>query len=135
MAQINLQNRSIYRNDNLQVLLRMPDKSVELIYLDPPFAKNQTFVGSNSRIAEIKRFFIDLQTKAQKDKTFEIHQGFSQVNLEDIFKTEEPAKFKDIWTENDGNAYYFKRLSLEHSAMMAYVSSIKSQPKGVCIIT
>ena len=36
----------IIHGDNLDVLLGMKDKSIDLIYLDPPFNKKKTFVGS-----------------------------------------------------------------------------------------
>ena len=127
---MNLQNRSIYKNDNLQVLLEMSDKCVDLIYLDPPFAKNQTFVGTNTKIAEIKKFFTDIQKKAKKDPNYQIHKGFSDININAIFKHEDPAKFQDIWTENDVNAYYFEKLSIGYPEMMHYISSIKKTAKG-----
>ena len=37
-------NRTIFIRDNLEVLRTFADKSVDLIYLDPPFNSNKTMV-------------------------------------------------------------------------------------------
>ena len=127
---MNLKNRTIYYNDNLQVLLKIPDNSIDLIYLDPPFAKNKTFVGSNKDILKIKKFFTDLQAKAKKDKKFEIHEGFSSIDLNTIFKDEDAAKFKDIWTENQVNSYYFEKLSVDYPCLLYTSPSPRDRQKS-----
>ena len=35
--------RRLYYGDNLPVLREMPDESVDLIYLDPPFNSNRAY--------------------------------------------------------------------------------------------
>ena len=35
--------RSLYYGDCLQVLARLPEKSVDLVYLDPPFNSNRDY--------------------------------------------------------------------------------------------
>ena len=42
-----MKNRTIYCKDNLEVMRSMEDESIDLIYLDPPFNKGQTFTGAN----------------------------------------------------------------------------------------
>ena len=52
-----IKNRTIFIADNLHVMRGMPDKSVDLIYLDPPFNKNKNFsapIGSKAAGAEFK---------------------------------------------------------------------------------
>ena len=39
-------NRSLFIADNLDLLRRPDDETVDLICIDPPFAKNQTFTSS-----------------------------------------------------------------------------------------
>ena len=39
-------NRHLFIADNLNLLRRLDNESVDLICIDPPFAKNQTFTGS-----------------------------------------------------------------------------------------
>ena len=40
----NIQNRTIYCGDNLEVLQGMGSNCIDLIYLDPPFNKNKKAV-------------------------------------------------------------------------------------------
>ena len=42
---MNVENRTIFENDNLQVLRRLDADSIDLIYLDPPFNSNRTFAA------------------------------------------------------------------------------------------
>ncbi len=39
-------NRNLFIADNLDLLRRLYNETVDLICIDPPFAKNQTFTGS-----------------------------------------------------------------------------------------
>ena len=39
-------NRNLFIADNLALLQRLDNESIDLICIDPPFAKNQTFVGA-----------------------------------------------------------------------------------------
>ncbi len=42
---MNVENRTIFENDNLHVLRRLETDSIDLIYLDPPFNSNRTFAA------------------------------------------------------------------------------------------
>ena len=39
-------NRNLFIADNLSLLRRLNNDSIDLICIDPPFAKNQTFIGN-----------------------------------------------------------------------------------------
>lgn len=57
MADANWVNRTIWTGDNLRVLRGMNSKSVDLIYLDPPFNSNRTYeapIGSEAAGASFK---------------------------------------------------------------------------------
>ena len=57
---MNLQNRTIYCKDNLDILQNIDSESVDMIYLDPPFNKNQSFtapIGSSAKGASFKDIF------------------------------------------------------------------------------
>ena len=43
MLQKNINNRTIFCKDNIEVLRRIDDDTIDLIYLDPPFNKNRNF--------------------------------------------------------------------------------------------
>ncbi len=54
---MNLQNRTIFSNDNLPVLRGMDTESVDLIYFDPPFNSNRNYaapIGSEAAGAAFK---------------------------------------------------------------------------------
>ena len=47
-----ISNRTIICRDNLEVLYLLPNKSIDLIYLDPPFKKDKKFhapTGSSAK--------------------------------------------------------------------------------------
>ena len=58
--QINVKNRSIFCQDNLDVLQGINSECVDLIYLDPPFNKKKTFtapIGSSAEGASFRDIF------------------------------------------------------------------------------
>ncbi|MYA68949.1 hypothetical protein F4009_04295 [Candidatus Poribacteria bacterium] len=42
---MNVQNRTIFSNDNLPVLRGIDTESIDLIYLDPPFNSNRNYAA------------------------------------------------------------------------------------------
>ncbi len=68
----NLQNRSIYCRDNIDVLQGINSKCVDLIYLDPPFNKKKVFtapIGSSAEGASFKDYFQEEDLKDEWLKT------------------------------------------------------------------
>lgn len=54
---MNVQNRTIFSNDNLPVLRGIDTESIDLIYLDPPFNSNRDYaapIGSEAAGAAFK---------------------------------------------------------------------------------
>ncbi|RKU30111.1 hypothetical protein C6499_06885 [Candidatus Poribacteria bacterium] len=54
---MNVQNRTIFSNDNLPVLRGIDPESIDLIYLDPPFNSNRNYaapIGSDAAGAAFK---------------------------------------------------------------------------------
>lgn len=54
---MNVQNRTIFSNDNLPVLRGIDTESIDLIYLDPPFNSNRNYaapIGSDAAGAAFK---------------------------------------------------------------------------------
>ncbi len=117
MKQETLKNRTIFCHDNIDILKGINSNSVDLIYLDPPFNKNDTFIAKqNKNIEKIKNFFI----KEQKQNNL-----FLDENFDEIFK-DNTASFSDIWTENDINElYYIEEIGKYNNGLMTYLDSIK----------
>ncbi|MCY3627930.1 MAG: hypothetical protein OXG88_09840 [Gammaproteobacteria bacterium] len=64
----NVANRTIFCNDNLDVLGGINSDSIDLIYLDPPFNKNKKFtasLGSSAEGAEFSDIFREEDVKAE----------------------------------------------------------------------
>ena len=60
MAECNVDNRTIFCDDNLDVLQGINSECVDLIYLDPPFNKNKEFtapIGTSAEGASFKDIF------------------------------------------------------------------------------
>ena len=49
MAEFNAINRGVYIADNIDFLRSLNDECIDLVCIDPPFAKNETFVGDRIR--------------------------------------------------------------------------------------
>ena len=116
MTIANLQNRTIFCRDNIDVLQGINSNSIDLIYLDPPFNKNDTFITKNNKnIEKIKKFFIQEQQK---------YNRFPNENFNEIFKNN-TASFSDIWNENDVNQYYYTQIDKFNNKLVTYLDSIK----------
>ena len=118
---LNVDNRTIFQADNIDVLRGLNSQSVDLVYLDPPFNKNDTFVsGDSKRVREIKEFFIDKQAQGE----------FKGVDFDEVFK-DDRAAFKDIWSRNDLNEEYYQQINDHDSRLITYIDSVKdSTPPG-----
>ena len=46
---VNAVNRGVYISDNLPFLQSLNDNCVNIVCIDPPFAKNETFGRKNSK--------------------------------------------------------------------------------------
>ena len=112
----NIYNRTIFNEDNLDILKGINSNSIDLIYLDPPFNKNETFtIEDNKKIKEIKEYFLDLQKK---------YKMFSNENFEEVFK-DDTSSFKDIWSKNDITDEYYSLIDTYNNNLIKYLDSIK----------
>ena len=113
-------NRTLYHSDNLPVLRGMNSQSIDLMYLDPPFNKKDTFVGGSKKVAKIRDFFL----KSQK------LEHFKGVDFHHIFR-DEKASFKDIWSKTDVHDEYYLRVGEHNSRLVDYLNSVRpSAPPG-----
>ncbi len=72
MSNLNVNNRTIFCKDNLDILREMNSGSVDLIYLDPPFNKNKVFtapIGSSAEGASFKDIFTEEDVKDEWAET------------------------------------------------------------------
>lgn len=69
-----LNNRTIFHNDNIDILRGINSNSIQLIYIDPPFNKNEIFhaaIGSSAEGASFDDVWKDVEIKEEWLKTIE----------------------------------------------------------------
>ncbi len=74
MNALNVNSRTIFCHDNLQILEGINSESIDLIYLDPPFNKNKVFtatIGSSAEGAEFSDIFREEDIKDEWVLTIE----------------------------------------------------------------
>ncbi len=60
MSECNIKNRTVFCDDNLDIMRGINSECIDLIYLDPPFNKNKKFtapIGSSAEEASFKDVF------------------------------------------------------------------------------
>lgn len=108
-----IHDRTIFVCDNLDVMRKTDDETVDLIYLDPPFGNMLTWNASNrSKIEEIKNYFLDLQDNQKK---------FLEEDFEEVFKN---VKFDDTWKETDVNISWQLELIDRKEQLYNYINEI-----------
>ena len=88
-------NRTVFISDNLPFLKSLDNESIDLIAIDPPFAKNQTFIGNLDPPLTDKEFRVERELM----DTWGIHDSASayDIGIEYPDQTGTTAKFDDIW--------------------------------------
>jgi len=92
-----IKNRTIFCRDNLEIFKGVDDKSVDLIYLDPPFNKNKDFIAP-------------------------IGKGYKKEG--DANGKEEFASFKDIFGTEDIKDEWVGLIADEHPTLHNYLAGI-----------
>ena len=88
-------NRTVFISDNLPFLQRLDNESIDLVVIDPPFSKNQTFVGKlkpplTRDEQRIERELMDNWQVYDPATAYEL-------GIEYPDQTGTTAKFEDIW--------------------------------------
>lgn len=77
MTECNVKNRTIFCDDNLDILRGINSECIDLIYLDPPFNKNKKFtapIGTSAEGASFRDIFTQDDLKEEWLKTLEENQ-------------------------------------------------------------
>ena len=102
MSEANLQNRTIFCHDNLEVLQGINSNSIDLIYLDPPFNSNRTYtapIGSSAEGAGFKDIWKDEDVKIEWLYTIK-EDNEKLFSFLDSIKNIEGEKIKSKSTSN-----------------------------------
>ena len=114
-----IENRTIFINDNLKVMQKMENNVIDLIYLDSPFGNMLTWKATNqNKINEIKNYFL----KFQKEKGL-----FHNEDFEKVFKN---IEFDDTWKETDVNISWQESIIDYDERLFTFIDSIDFVIKG-----
>ena len=88
-------NRTVFISDNLPFLKALDSESIDLVCIDPPFGKNQTFVGNirpplTEHERKVERDLMASWGVSDPDSAYEIGLEFPD-------QSGTTARFKDIW--------------------------------------
>ena len=111
---INIPAKIIYYSDNIDILRGINSNTIDLIYLDPPFNKNDTFVGANKRTLEIKEWYVGLQNERGM---------FTDEDFDEIFR--DNAQFQDIWTHTDTQKEWYGQIDNYNHELISFFDSIR----------
>ena len=97
MTRLNVEelDRTVFISDNLPFLKSLDNESVDLVVIDPPFSKNQTFVGN------LKPPLTDTEYRLERElmdawRVFDPATAY-ELGIEYPDQTGTTAKFEDIW--------------------------------------
>ena len=105
---LNAVNRGVYIADNLPFLQALNDECIDLVCIDPPFAKNETFGRRNERATDPLKPPL---TEQERDIELALLQRWgardeAEVNAAGIDWPD--TRYKDFWSWVDGRDHWLK---------------------------
>ena len=117
-------NRNLFISDNLNLLEQLDNESIDLICIDPPFAKNQTWVGTLRPPLSDEEREQELATLADwgiRDRAAAAREGIEWPDGENG-----AAKFQDIWRwEDDVHEEWLDRIKSEHKPLNRVIKTTR----------
>ena len=116
-------NRHLFIADNLELLRSLDNESINLICIDPPFAKNQTWVGSLKPPLTEQELRQELETLASwgitsQEQAVEVGIEWPQGGND--------ARFKDIWRwENDVHEDWVQRIEQDYEPLAKVIDATR----------
>ena len=117
-------NRHLFIADNLNLLRALDNESIDLICIDPPFAKNQTFTGSlRPPLSDAERQQ-ELETLAGWGIRSQRDADQAGIEWPDADNT---GRFSDIWRwEDDVHEDWVTRIEGDFPALAKVIDSTRS---------
>lgn len=110
----NAVNRGVYIADNLDLLRSLNDESIDLVNIDPPFKKNQTFTGNRLRpsLTEAEH---SIEQELMRRWGVQTPAQASRAGIQWPDEAVLQGGYKDIWSwEADIHEEWLKTLQVEH---------------------
>lgn len=124
--------------DNLELLKKVPENKIDMIYMDPPYATGRNFYYFDDKFSSIQSFISEFLTPRfkimhkilKKDGNLIVHiepsiSHYVKVCLDEIFG-ENNFKNEIIWSSG-GNKTSKKQLARFHDVILVYSKSNKSK--------
>ena len=120
----NAVNRGVYISDNLPFLQALNTESVDLVCIDPPFAKNETFGRQNPRARDPLKPPL---TDEERDNELRLMASWGIRNereADDAGINWPETRYKDFWSwEGDIHEQWLKDLEEFHPPVAAVIES------------
>jgi DNA modification methylase len=137
----------LYRGDNVNVLADMPEESVDLIYLDPPFFSNRTYEVIWNDEAEVRSFLdrwsggIEVYIDWMRARMLELHRvlaptgtlylhcdwhasHYLKTMVDDVFGGAKHFQNEIVWYYRGGGVSKY-RWGRRHDVLLMYTKSHK----------
>ena len=116
-------NRNLFIADNLNLLRSLDNETIDLVCIDPPFAKNQTFIGNLRPTLTDEERRRELETLAG----WNIHNPGAAADLGITWPdSDDDAMFKDIWCwENDVHEDWLDRIDDDYPALAKVIDAAR----------
>ncbi len=126
---MNIENRTIYCKDNLDILKNIDSESVEMIYLDPPFNKKKSFtapIGTTAKGASFKDIFNkeDYKNEWKEEFKAEHKEIYDFINTMQFYANESDIAYIAYMTiriiechrilKNNGSIFYHCDDTMQH---------------------
>ena len=123
---LNAVNRGVYISDNLPFLKELNDGCIDLVCIDPPFAKNETFGRKNEKAPDpLKPPLSDEERRIESGllRRWGIHNP-EQARAAGIDWPE--TRYHDIWSwEHDVHESWLEDIKANHSAVNALIEATR----------
>ncbi len=117
-------NRTLFIADNRNLLEHLDNESIDLICIDPPFAKNQTWVGAlRPPLSDEER---DLELATLADWEIRNRAEAADAGIEWPDCENGAAKFQDIWRwEDDVHEEWLDRIKSEYKPLNRVIKATR----------
>ena len=117
-------NRHLFIADNIDLLRRLDNETIDLICIDPPFAKNQTFIGNLRPPLSDEERQQELDTLTAWGIYNQFDADRAGIDWPDATDT---SRFRDIWRwENDVHEEWTTRIEGEYPALANVIEAART---------
>ena len=119
----NATNRGVYISDNLQFLRSLNDECIDLVCIDPPFAKNETFEADRLRPPLTDD---EMQNELRLMSEWGINSANDARRADIAWPATRNGGYKDIWSwEDDIHEVWLTDLDMHYPATAQLIESTR----------